>query len=69
MGSIPIYSRQIMSGGGREMNEEFEAEVINSHVVKCPVCDGNQGIVLVWNDGDVDLICVGCKHKERISLD
>ena len=38
------------------MNEEFEAEVINSHVVKCPICDGNQGIVLVWNDGDVDLI-------------
>lgn len=51
------------------MSAEFEAEVIHSHLVKCPVCDGEQGIVLVWNDGDIDFICVGCKHKERMSLD
>ncbi|MDO9534252.1 MAG: hypothetical protein Q7J85_02725 [Bacillota bacterium] len=51
------------------MSEEFEAQVISSHVVKCPVCDGAQGIVLVWNDGDVDLICMGCKHKERLSME
>jgi Zn ribbon nucleic-acid-binding protein len=46
-----------------------EAQVINSHIIKCPVCDGNQGVVLVWNDGDVDLICIGCKHTERFSVD
>lgn len=49
--------------------EEFASEVISSHVIKCPVCDGDQGVVLVWNDGDVDLICIGCRHKERFSLD
>ena len=49
--------------------ETFEAQVIDSHIVKCPVCDGNQGVVLIWNDGDVDLICIGCKHKERLSFD
>ena len=51
------------------MGGEVEALVIDSHVIKCPVCDGNQGIVLVWNDGDVDLICVACKHKERFSVE
>jgi hypothetical protein len=71
VGSIPIYSRHIFKITKRRpgMSEEFESQVISSHVVKCPVCDGNQGVVLVWNDGDVDFICIGCKHKERLSLD
>lgn len=53
------------------MSEEFEsdAQVINSHVTKCPVCDGNQAVILVWSDGDVDLLCVGCKHNERFSIE
>ena len=53
------------------MSEEFEADaqVINSHVTKCPVCDGNQAVILVWSDGDVDLLCVGCKHNERFSIE
>ncbi len=50
------------------MSEEFEAQVINSHVMKCPVCDGEQAVVVVWDDGDVDLLCVGCKHTERFSV-
>ena len=66
VGSIPIYSRQ--KSEVQAMSEEFEARVINSHVAKCPVCDGEQAIVLIWNDGDVDLICIGCKHKERFSI-
>ncbi len=49
--------------------QEYTSQVINSHVVKCPVCDGSQGIILVWDDGDVDLICVGCKHKERFAVE
>jgi len=53
----------------KKVSTEFEAEVIHSHLVKCPVCDGEQGIVLVWNDGDIDFICIGCKHKERMSVD
>ena len=50
-------------------SEEYVSEVISSHVIKCPVCDGAQAVILVWNDGDVDLICIGCRHKERFSMD
>ncbi len=50
------------------MSEEYEAQVINSHVIKCPVCDGDQAVVVVWDDGDVDLLCVACKHTERFSV-
>lgn len=49
--------------------EEYLSEVMDSHIIKCPVCDGEQAVVLVWNDGDVDLICIGCRHKERFSVD
>jgi hypothetical protein len=69
VGSIPIYSRHNIFRKVKNMSDEIAALVINSHVIKCPVCDGEQGIVLVWNDGDVDLICMGCKHKERFSVE
>lgn len=58
-----------MVGEAYGTGEDYEARVINSHVIKCPVCDGEQGIVVVWSDGDVDLLCMGCKHKERSSVE
>ena len=49
--------------------DEYVSEVIGSHIIKCPVCDGTQAVVLIWNDGDVDLIYTGCRKKERFSID
>lgn len=50
-------------------SDEYVSEVVSSHIIKCPVCDGTQAVALVWNDGDVDLICTGCRHKERFSIE
>ncbi len=48
---------------------ENEAQVINSHVISCPNCGREQAIAVVWSDGDIDVVCTGCKHEERLGLE
>lgn len=56
------------NNGGYEI--ECEAQVIESHIVACHACGAeDKAVVLIWSDGDVDYICLKCKHKERNSVD
>ena len=53
-----------------EYETGYEPQVINSHVIKCHVCEKEQqAVVLIWSDGDVDFLCMQCRHKERNSVD
>ncbi len=49
------------------MEKEESARVINSHVISCPSCKGDYAVAVVWDDGDVDVLCTACKHTERLS--
>jgi len=48
---------------------ESNAKVVNSHVITCPNCKEEQAIAVVWDDGDVDVVCAGCKHEDRMGLE
>ncbi len=50
------------------MENENSAHVVNSHVLSCPSCGRDHAVAVVWSDGDVDIICSGCKYAERFGV-
>ncbi len=48
---------------------EDSANVVNSHVINCPHCNNQHAIAVIWSDGDVDIVCAGCKHEERLGVE
>jgi len=51
------------------MSGEENPTVVNSHIISCPSCSKDDAIAVVWDDGDVDVLCTGCKHFERLSAE
>ena len=48
---------------------EDNAAVVNSHKIDCPACEKELAIAVVWDDGDVDIMCASCKHVERLTVE
>ena len=48
---------------------ESNSTVVNSHVITCPSCGREHAVAVVWDDGDVDVMCAGCKHNERLTVE
>jgi len=51
---------------GKLAGAKSNLKVVSSHVIKCPECDEQAAVVMVYENGHVELRCASCGVRRAV---
>jgi len=50
----------------KQSGKESTLKVVSSHVIKCPECEEQAAVVMVYENGHVELRCANCGVRRAV---